>query len=834
MARDRRERLRRFWMVAPLLAAASPGFAADSVAIVSLSARGNFHAGGVTLTVSGDDNRNATAALEWRLAGQPTFRAALPLARADATRLAGSLFSLAPGRAYDVRVTLSDPDGVTGPATATAVLATRADVQPEPTLRTLYVSPAGNDGNPGTSPGAPVRTIQRAADLAQAGDLVQIAAGVYRETVTVPRSGTATQPIVFRGSPGAILDGADGAIAGGVPWSAVGGGVFSRLTGFPTDHVVSNAGRLFRYSSLAALGALAAGPPGGFFFDGTTLFVKFTDGSSPAAHTMQVARHEVGFLLDGRAYVRVEGLEIRHYGITNYGKGVYLRYSSDCAVRSCRIHEVEAAGVWIKGGDRNLVEDNEVWDTSIFGWDWNETKGSSAENDGVVFTNEIGVGNVVRRNYVHGTFNGIGPCGSLPPPAGFANETDVYDNFLAQHTDDALEPEGWCSNVRMWNNRIQDVHMAFAVAPAAPGPTYIVRNVAWRFGNTRTSQQDGYTASALKINSGFPDPIGPLFLLHNTFVTDAPATEALALLNPGFSTVIRARNNVFASTRYVLEKVNPAVLDLNGDLLFTTDPARFVRWEGVPYANLAALRSGTGQELLGLQAAPLLVAPTGQNFQPQPPSPLVDHALPLPGINDLFRGAGPDVGAFEVGSGFLDVPTSNAVYPWVEALVRRGVTGGCSVTPPLYCPNTSVTREQMAVFLLRAREGESYTPPPCATPPFADVPCSSPFAPWIAELLARGTTSGCGGGNYCPAGLVPREQMAVFLLRTLLGSSYLPPACTTAVFADVPCSSPFARWVNDLAARGIAGGCGGGNFCPSTAVTRGQMAVFLGVTFSLQ
>ncbi len=60
---------------------------------------------------------------------------------------------------------------------------------PEPTLRTLYVSLAGNDGTPGTSPGLPLRTIQHAADLAFAGDLVLIAPGVYRERVSVPDRG---------------------------------------------------------------------------------------------------------------------------------------------------------------------------------------------------------------------------------------------------------------------------------------------------------------------------------------------------------------------------------------------------------------------------------------------------------------------------------------------------------------------------------------------------------------------------------------------------------------------------------------------------------------------
>jgi hypothetical protein len=74
----------------------------------------------------------------------------------------------------------------------------------------------------------------------------------------------------------------------------------------------------------------------------------------------------------------------------------------------------------------------------------------------------------------------------------------------------------------------------------------------------------------------------------------------------------------------------------------------------------------------------------------------------------------------------------------------------------------------MAVFLLRTLEGSGYTPPPCVPGQemFNDVPASSPFCPWIEELARRGITGGCGGGNYCPSASVDRAQMAVFLVRT--------------------------------------------------------------------
>jgi len=74
--------------------------------------------------------------------------------------------------------------------------------------------------------------------------------------------------------------------------------------------------------------------------------------------------------------------------------------------------------------------------------------------------------------------------------------------------------------------------------------------------------------------------------------------------------------------------------------------------------------------------------------------------------------------------------------------------------------------------------------------------------------------------------------MAVFLLRTL-DPALTPPACTVPLFADVPASSPFCRWVEELARRGITSGCGGGNYCPTQPVTREQMAVFLTTTFGL-
>ncbi len=149
-----------------------------------------------------------------------------------------------------------------------------------------------------------------------------------------------------------------------------------------------------------------------------------------------------------------------------------------------------------------------------------------------------------------------------------------------------------------------------------------------------------------------------------------------------------------------------------------------------------------------------------------------------------------------------------------------------------YCPGNLTNRAQMAVFLLVSKEGPFYAPLPAEGTAFADVPASNPFAKWIEELARRGVTAGCGGGNYCPGASVTRAQMSVFLLVTLEGSGYTPPPAV-GTFGDVPVSNPFAKWIEELARRGVTAGCGGGNYCPDAAITRGQMAVFLSTTFGL-
>ncbi len=183
---------------------------------------------------------------------------------------------------------------------------------------------------------------------------------------------------------------------------------------------------------------------------------------------------------------------------------------------------------------------------------------------------------------------------------------------------------------------------------------------------------------------------------------------------------------------------------------------------------------------------------------------------------------------------FLDVPPTNAFHDFVVKVARNGVTAGCGFGN--FCPTSPITRAQMAVFLLKAKFGSEYVPPAATGAVFTDVPANAFAAAWIEDLAGLGVTGGCGGTNYCPSNPVTRAQMAIFLLKALNDSSYLPPPATGTIFADVPLGSFAADWIEDLYARNITGGCITNplRYCPSATNVRQQMAVFLTKTFNLQ
>ena len=169
-------------------------------------------------------------------------------------------------------------------------------------------------------------------------------------------------------------------------------------------------------------------------------------------------------------------------------------------------------------------------------------------------------------------------------------------------------------------------------------------------------------------------------------------------------------------------------------------------------------------------------------------------------------------------AGFLDAHGHNfeTAIDWLQA---EGIARGCN--PPLntrFCPDADVTRGQMAVFLARA-----LSLPPATADHFTDDRGQF-YEDASNRLFESGITQGCAPRSYCGEDSITREQMAAFMARTF----NLAPAGTDFFVDDR--SSIFQASINKVARAGITLGCNppqNDRFCPTSFVTRGQMAAFL-------
>ncbi len=210
---------------------------------------------------------------------------------------------------------------------------------------------------------------------------------------------------------------------------------------------------------------------------------------------------------------------------------------------------------------------------------------------------------------------------------------------------------------------------------------------------------------------------------------------------------------------------------------------------------------------------------------------------------------------------FEDVPPGSTFYDFVECMGTRGIISGypCGgvgepcYTPakPYFRPNANVTRAQASKMVVSAA---GWTDPvPSTQWTFQDVPPGSTFWLWIEDLAGRGIIGGypCGGpGEPCVAPTYrPYFRLTNNLTRGQLAKIDAQAAAFTETptgqtFEDVPPSSTFYGWVEQVGGRGIVGGypCGGlgepciapGNrnyFRPNGNVTRGQTAKIITNSF---
>ena len=124
---------------------------------------------GVEWRINGDINRNASVAVDYRVTGSKAWRPALPLVRSQGEKVgnltppranfhpdpnnytnpnmfAGSVLGLEPGTTYEIRLTMSDPDGVQGTAVQTVTAKTRSEPMPATDGNVYHVYPIGWTG----------------------------------------------------------------------------------------------------------------------------------------------------------------------------------------------------------------------------------------------------------------------------------------------------------------------------------------------------------------------------------------------------------------------------------------------------------------------------------------------------------------------------------------------------------------------------------------------------------------------------------------------------------------------------------------------------------------
>ena len=156
----------------------------------------------------------------------------------------------------------------------------------------------------------------------------------------------------------------------------------------------------------------------------------------------------------------------------------------------------------------------------------------------------------------------------------------------------------------------------------------------------------------------------------------------------------------------------------------------------------------------------------------------------------------------------------------VEYLDSLGLFDGTACGLNRFCPSEPIERWVVAVWLVRALDGEN--PVPDGSSRYSDVDAGAWWVPYVERLADLEVTLGCAFRSYCPDGTVTRGQMASFLRR-----AYNLPEAGSFGFEDIDRTVHRSN-IDALAAAGITIGCAPARFCPDDAVTRAEMSAFIG------
>ena len=370
-------------------------------------------------------------------------------------------------------------------------------------------------------------------------------------------------------------------------------------------------------------------------------------------------------------YVIIRGVEIRNAKIN----GIRIRKDRhDIVVEQCYITFWGRLGGPISYGNRTgnmdsgIFAENGTWNLTVqrnlieeprgASNDWED--GHPAGPQGITVMQSKG-GNVIRYNDIvstedHGFNDAIGGGANFSRVGNMNRDSDIYGNILANVWDDAIESEGANLNVRIWGNYINLFNVAIATACVSMGPVYMFRNV---MGESRRQHRDTNGGSLFKTGDRGEFGGGRRIIFHNTAIQPEGAFNVIGR-DPNCMT----RNNIFnVPGRLVPDAETKPVSDFDYDYFPGTakghaveknsininrsTPKLFVtsaRLEFYPRATIKNVIIGKFPTPFGKDT----IVITDPVFQIK--NPLIDSGVILPGFNDDYKGAAPDLGAFEVGN----------------------------------------------------------------------------------------------------------------------------------------------------------------------------------------
>ena len=583
---------------------------------------------GFEWVIEGDENRNATVTVTYRATGQTAWKSALPLLRMGGEKIfrapytvpdgfAGSILDLSPDTEYEVRLTMSDPDGVSGQAVQNVKVRTRGEPKAATGGRVLHVYPP-------TWKGAKQEPNFTGLMAAYAG------------------AGTGDWNVVFqhKAEPGDVI-----LVHAGLYKGDRHNYVDPMSTTFDGAYLLTAKGTAERPIVIRAAG------DGEAIFDGDGAFRLFDVMGSEynIFEGLTIRNTEVAFWAGVKDVAGAKGLAVRNCRIENVGIGVNAQYagSKDFYI---------ADNVFLGRDDRHRV----------LGWANPGLYGAHPINSYYAIK-VYGSGHVIAHNAVAFFHDGISVCThGVPDPERdrWAVAIDIYNNDIYVTGDDFIEADGGVHNIRVMRNRgMNAAHTGLSAQPIFGGPAYYIRNIVYN------------TPVALK----FINPAG-VIVYHNTFVAENRTDQQVSnahfannlFLGTDTTTGIASLGGPTAYSTYDYDGFRP---NRGAEFQYSWSGPR----EGLQvdydrpqnqaqrFKMLSELASATGAETHGVELdydifervrppSPPDSSKPGTpyeaselDFRLKAASKAVDAGTPLANVNDGFAGKAPDLGAYEFG-----------------------------------------------------------------------------------------------------------------------------------------------------------------------------------------